>query len=82
MLNIELPVELEGDPQTMSLLVNGDRFALPAGGVRLGLDPLEETVHLSGDPSDLPLTFRLVDLPASRARSWKLTILGGTGERR
>ena len=41
----ELPLDLRADPDTMELIVNGERVTLPAGDVRLGLSRLEDSVE-------------------------------------
>jgi uncharacterized repeat protein (TIGR01451 family) len=77
--SVELPLDLRADPDTMELIVNGERVTLPAGDVQLGLTRLEDSVDLAGG-EDRSVGFRVDTLPDREITDWRVTVLDDAGE--
>ncbi len=74
------PIDVRGNVEALSVLVNGLPIALPSEDVRLGVERLEEHVRFVGDQLDQPMVFSLgVERPEQIDR-WRLSILSGQGE--
>ncbi|MCP3978221.1 MAG: DUF11 domain-containing protein, partial [bacterium] len=74
----ELPLAIQGNTETMSVLLNGENFLLPSSDVLVRFEDLEESITLRGQSLTEPVSFDL-RLDDAEAQSWKLTITDPAG---
>ena len=74
------PVEVVGSVNAMSLLVNGNRIALPSADIELAVDSVDDTVTVVGGRLETPARFRTGVGAQDGATGWILTLKDGRDE--
>ena len=73
------PVEVLGNAESLTLLINGERAATPNDNVRLLVENMDEVVELKGNRLDRPITFSMNSGMPTDIESWKLKIMNPKG---
>jgi uncharacterized repeat protein (TIGR01451 family) len=75
----DVPIDVLGNVQTLSVVVNGRALPLPSGGVQMRMGDLEEAVQISGDGLESPIRFQLDADGRGDTAFWRLVIRDATG---
>ena len=70
----KLPVEVQGNADTLAVFVDGQRVLLNAGDARIELEALAPILRLAEDRLDRPIVFRLDADSAEQIAQWELTV--------
>ncbi len=77
---IEQPIQVLGNVDSLTLMINGEVVAVPNNNVRLLVENLNEVVELKGSRLDKPVQFQIdrnFDVPVE---NWELKILNPKGD--
>ncbi len=77
---IEQPIQVLGNVDSLTLMINGEVMAVPNNNVRLLVENLNEVVELKGSRLEKPIQFQIdrnFDVPAE---NWELKIFNSKGD--
>ena len=74
------PVEIMGNTETLTVLINGQKAIFSEGDVEMDLEEIQDFIVIKGNQLERPLDFRLIVQDPERVRSWNLFILENQGE--
>lgn len=77
----EEPVQLAGNVEAMKLFINGQPASLRLSDVKMGLEKIEEIVHINGNQLDGVIEFKTDVIMPDNIEEWLLAILDSSGKR-
>ncbi len=75
----EEPVQIVGNAETLTVLINGQMASLPTCDVRMAVEGLSEVVEISGHNLDKPVKFSVEMGENREAQAWSLDIFDARG---
>jgi outer membrane protein OmpA-like peptidoglycan-associated protein len=76
---VEQPIQVLGNTENLTVLINGEMASIPNGNIRLLVENLDEVVEIKGNKLDKPVQFQIEPGFQSDVKSWRLIIRNAKG---
>jgi outer membrane protein OmpA-like peptidoglycan-associated protein len=76
---VEQPIQVLGNVENLTVLINGEMASIPSGDIRLLVENLDEVIEIRGNQLDKPVQFEIGRGFHPDIRGWRLIIRNAKG---